>query len=611
MRNYVHRFLILAVLMMVSIMAAERPDSVSAKSAAERGSSSLCVGSVPPSGGYSQLASNLLDLVPKITGKPPWESLFASPVNHSSTPDPTRFTGTRPLILGLPEDNALAPPRSPGAPAETVDVSVGSNFFSPNMVRITAGDTVRWTWDASLHTVTSGNCCTPNGIFCSPSNNNCGGSPVSNAGAVYTHTFNTAGTLPYFCRVHGPAMTGMVIVDPAPAGTTVQFDAANYNATEGCVSAIIVVTRSGDTSGTATVDFLSSDGSALQRSDYTIASGTLSFAAGQTSRTFRVLATEDAYVEESETLNVTLSNATGGTLGTQSTATVTIADNDTAHPPTTQPIDDTATFVCQHYHDFLSREPDAGGFDFWKNQITQCGSDEACIRNKRLDVSNAFFFELEFQQTGAYVFRLYRAAYGNDQPFPNPSTSDPTEGRKLPSYAVFSRDRAKVIGGSNLPAKQVDLANVFVGRPEFLVKYPASLGTADQFVDAVLATIQTDLGVNLSSQRNALITLYQNSGGRAAVMYRLADDNLQTNPINNRSLIDAEYNRAFVTTQYFGYLRRNPDIPGLLFWLGQVNSAPLRDVSKQHAMVCSFITSTEYQQRFSSVVTHSNSECPP
>ena len=61
--------------------------------------------------------------------------------------------------------------------------------------------------------------------------------------------------------------------------------------------------------------------------------------------------------------------------------------------------------------------------------------------------------------------------------------------------------------------------------------------------------------------------------------------------------------------QYAGYLRRNADMAGFLFWLGQVNGAPLRDVARQHAMVCSFITSTEYQQRFSSVVTHNNTEC--
>ena len=83
-----------------------------------------------------------------------------------------------------------------------------------------------------------------------------------------------------------------------------------------------------------------------------------------------------------------------------------------------------------------------------------------------------------------------------------------------------------------------------------------------------------------------------------------------SNPIANQLFIDAEYNRTFVLGQYFGYLRRNPDIPGFMFWLGQVNSGPLRDVSKQHAMVCSFITSDEWQLRFGNTVTHHNSECP-
>jgi len=51
------------------------------------------------------------------------------------------------------------------------------------------------------------------------------------------------------------------------------------------------------------------------------------------------------------------------------------------------------------------------------------------------------------------------------------------------------------------------------------------------------------------------------------MIYRLADDNVQTNPINNRSFIDAEYNPVFVYTQYAGYLRLNADMQGFLFWL--------------------------------------------
>jgi hypothetical protein len=275
--------------------------------------------------------------------------------------------------------------------------------------------------------------------------------------------------------------------------------------------------------------------------------------------------------------------------------------------PLVQPIDDPATFVYNHYYDFLSRYPDQTGWDYWTSQITQCGADPNCLHNKRVDVSDAFFYELEYQQTGAYVYRLFRAAYGNTQPCPNPDASNPAEANKLPCFAAYANLRQSVIEGSDLSTGQQNAANTFVNEAAFIFKYPAGL-TISQFVDAVLQTINNDIGVDLSSQRGPLAAL----GSRAAVMYRLANDDLAGGNagVNNRPFIDAEYNRAFVTSQYFGYLRRDGDIPGLLFWLGQLNSAPLRDVTKQHAMVCSFITSAEYQNRFSPLVTHTNQECP-
>jgi hypothetical protein len=393
--------------------------------------------------------------------------------------------------------------------------------------------------------------------------------------------------------------------------TTLQYSTSAYSVSEAAGSATVTVTRLGHLTTSAAVDFATGDGTAEQRTDYTAGAGTLTFAAGETTKTFDILVTDDLYVEGNETVTLNLKNATGGIISSASPATLTIVDNDTT-TATTNPLDnaDAQFFVRQHYYDFLSRAPDPGGLGFWASTIIQCGADQTCLRSKRIDASNAFFYELEFQQTGAYVFRLYRAAFGNNQPFPDPFADPlhPNEEKKLPSYAAFSVDRARVVGGANLSQGQVDLANAFVLRPEFITRYPLSLTTGDQFVDAVLAAIQSNMGVDLSSQRNALIALYA-FGGRGAVLYRLADDNLQDNPINNRPLIDAEYNRAFVATQYFGYLRRDPDIGGFLFWLGQVNSAALRDVARQHAMVCSFVTSGEYQQRFSPVTSHGNQEC--
>src|SRR2546425_11849662 len=125
-------------------------------------------------------------------------------------------------------------------------------------------------------------------------------------------------------------MTGTVLVDPAAAGTTVQFSASNYNVGEGDVSAVITVNRNGDTSGTSTIDFASSNGTATQLRDYEVANGTLTFTAGQASKTFKVFIVDDAFVEGDETVNLTLSNPSGGFLVPPSTSTVTIADNDSA-----------------------------------------------------------------------------------------------------------------------------------------------------------------------------------------------------------------------------------------------------------------------------------------
>ena len=54
-------------------------------------------------------------------------------------------------------------------------------------------------------------------------------------------------------------------------------------------AAIITVTRTGDTSGTTTVNYFTEDDTATQRSDYEIASGTLTFLPDETSKTFVVL----------------------------------------------------------------------------------------------------------------------------------------------------------------------------------------------------------------------------------------------------------------------------------------------------------------------------------
>ena len=79
---------------------------------------------------------------------------------------------------------------------------------------------------------------------------------------------------------------------------------------------------------------------------------------------------------------------------------------------TANPLDTPEFFVRQHYLDFLNREPDESGFNFWSDQILGCGSDASCVERKRINVSAAYFLSIENQQTGGLVDGLYRVSFG-------------------------------------------------------------------------------------------------------------------------------------------------------------------------------------------------------
>ena len=82
------------------------------------------------------------------------------------------------------------------------------------------------------------------------------------------------------------------------------------------------------------VNYTTSNGTATAGSDYTAASGTLTFADGETSKSISVPINNDTIVEGNETIGMTLSNPTGGaTLGNQTTSVLTIQDDDVASQP--------------------------------------------------------------------------------------------------------------------------------------------------------------------------------------------------------------------------------------------------------------------------------------
>jgi uncharacterized protein (TIGR03118 family) len=278
----------------------------------------------------------------------------------------------------------------------------------------------------------------------------------------------------------------------ASATSLIQFSTDEYAISEGGGHIDITVTRNGDASGTASINYNTFDesqpGHASQKSDYEIALGSVTFAPGETSKTFRILIVNDNFVEGDETVSLALSNPTGSGvgLGSPNSAELTILDNDVV-PPSANPIDTASFFVRQHYLDFLNREPDAPGLAFWTNEITSCGSDASCIERKRINVSAAFFLSIEFQKTGYLAYLTHRVAFG-----PNA-----TGGSPVPIlYGNFERDtqalqRGYVFGAAGaeaqLEANKVAYYNDFVTRPEFVSKYP-NTQTNEQYVDALLAS---------------------------------------------------------------------------------------------------------------------------
>src|SRR5258708_12945591 len=112
------------------------------------------------------------------------------------------------------------------------------------------------------------------------------------------------------------------------------FSAEHKRVNERQGTVTVPVTRTGGSTGSVSVNYATSNGTATAGSDYTATSGTLTFADGEMSKTFTVPITNDTLVEGNETINLTLSSPTAGTtLGTHTTPTLTIQDHHIAPPP--------------------------------------------------------------------------------------------------------------------------------------------------------------------------------------------------------------------------------------------------------------------------------------
>ena len=249
--------------------------------------------------------------------------------------------------------------------------------------------------------------------------------------------------------------------------------------------------------------------------------------------------------------------------------------------PYSNAIDNPRVYIRQHYLDFLSREPDQGGLNYWSERINQgCGaSDAQCTLQNRVDVSAAFFVELEFQETGSFVYRMYKGSLG-----------------RQPTYAEFTSDRSQIIAGSQLEATKQAFADSWVQRSSFKQLYSDAMSPTE-FVNKLYDTAQL---TPYATERQAAITALTNNSKTRAQVLR---DVIEIQEFKIR-----EYNPSFVLMQYFGYLRRDADQGGYDFWLNILNN---KVPGNHKAMVCAFLTSAEYQLRFGSTVTRTNQDCGP
>jgi len=403
---------------------------------------------------------------------------------------------------------------------------------------------------------------------------------------------------------------GTILNDDTPV---IQFNSATYtidegavNTPEGFASLTVQVDRSGDTAGAATVRYATADlsgnnectvtdGNASQRCDYLMLSGTLRFAAGESSRTFQIPIVNDGYVEGPELFTIELSNVTGGTLGPASLTTVTITDDDTvATDAAHNPYLSNPFFVRMHYVDFLEREPDTAGFNDWVGVLNGCGPQHGFLGAPagcdRAHISQGFFGATEFIDRGFLVYRLYDLGLN-----------------RLPLYAEFNPDSAELRGfGLTSAEQQQNLDNYLLelgGRTEFVNRYATVAATSQ--ATQLIQLLEMTAGVTLPATATTLPG-QPPQYGRADLINKRATGQFSVVEtvkafVEQKVVYDKYFPRGFVTMQYFGYLHRDPDAAGWNDWLDVlVNGRPSAGIAAgdYRRLIFGFIYSSEYRKRF-------------
>jgi hypothetical protein len=252
-------------------------------------------------------------------------------------------------------------------------------------------------------------------------------------------------------------------------------------------------------------------------------------------------------------------------------------------------------FISQQYIDFLRRFPEPDGLGFYLNILNGCNvADIECIKFTRGALSANFFRSPEYQRKGSYVMYLYMITIGQ-RPATVAELNDSTKVDR-PHYKEFFDDLATISTPNDDPVlteqKKNELSVNWLQRAEVLARFPANLTNA-AFVQKLVDTA----GVNLANQTALVNDLNGGQKTRAQVLRVVAE---------SPEVDEKFYKQAFVTMEYFGYLRRDPEVCvgspnpsqcGYIFHNERFKLTADKDFL-ENTIVRGFIESPEYINRF-------------
>ena len=209
-------------------------------------------------------------------------------------------------------------------------------------------------------------------------------------------------------------------------------------------------------------------------------------------------------------------------------------------------------FAAQQYRDFLAREADADGLNFWTTQLNSGAQSRGAM-------VEGYFNSAEFQAAIAPVTRLYFAYF-----------------LRIPDYGGLQHWIGQFKSGQSL----AQISQAFAASDEFRLRY-GSLGNS-QFVTLVYNNV---LGRAPDSAGLAHWTQQlQNGLSRGDMMVAFSE---------SAEYLAASRNDVYVTMMYTAMLRREPDQAGFDHWVGYLDRG-----NSGLALINGFLGSAEYRQRF-------------